>query len=45
MNPDIYSYEFHVAQGRVERSKREAQRQQFRAAQPRRKDNIKGRRP
>jgi hypothetical protein len=41
MNPDLYSYEYYAAQGRAERREREQQRQQSRAAQPRRRDNIK----
>lgn len=42
MNPDIYSPEYMRAQGRAERREREARRQQSRAAQPRRRDNVKG---
>lgn len=45
MNPDIYSLEFARAKWSAERRKREEQRQRSRAAQPRRRDNVKGRRP
>jgi hypothetical protein len=45
MNPDMYSMEFARAQRRAERREREAKQQQSRASQPRRRDNVKGRRP
>lgn len=44
MNPDIYSPEYARAQGRAERRERERQQQRSRAAQPRRRDNVKGHR-
>jgi hypothetical protein len=42
MNPDIYSIGYDRAKRLAEEREREAQRQRSRAAQPRRRDNVKG---
>lgn len=44
MNPDIYSIEYHRTRRRAEDREREQRRQRSRAAQPRRRDNVKGHR-
>jgi len=44
MNPDVYSLEYYRAKWRAEDRQREQRRQQSRAAQPRRRDNVKGHR-